>query len=149
MALRAFFLCSQGKRPFTDYAAALTEARNLAGTTTIPSNIFKYQLLFHSHTILLLRIMAIPDFNIDNITIDALISLMSMQWESIVTENPGKISGRTVPLSTSLSTTSLTSESTTNPTVPPLTDAERTRLTNAGGCWKCRKVPTDPGWVKH
>ncbi|KAG6853368.1 hypothetical protein C0991_004927 [Blastosporella zonata] len=145
MALCAFFLCSQGKLPFADYAAILTEACNFMGTTTIPSNIFKYQLLFHSHTILLLCIMAIPDFNSDTITIDALISLMSMQWESIVTENPGKISTCPAPPSTPSLTTSIVSPS----TVPLLTDSERTRLTNAGGCWKCRKVPTDPGWVKH
>jgi hypothetical protein len=122
------------------------EARNLAGTTAITSTIYKYQLLFHSHTILL-RIMALPDFDIDTITVDNLTALMSMQWESIVTE--GCSSVRPTPLLTTASSSVFPSPA-RSPSGPSLlTDAERTCLTNAGGCWKCQKVPTDPGWIKH
>jgi hypothetical protein len=83
IALRMFLLCSQGKSPFLEYAGALTEARNVAGPTVITNTIYKYQLLFHLHTAFLLRIMALPT---SDITVDDLISLMSMQWESIITK---------------------------------------------------------------
>jgi hypothetical protein len=143
MALRAFFSCAQGKLPFLDYAANLTEARTLAGTSIISSSVYKCQLLFHSHTVLLLRIMALPDFDIETISVDDLISLMSMQWESITTE--GRSSNRIPP------TVSFTAPTHTPSTrsLPVLTNSERTCLTNAHGCWRCRKVPGDPGWIDH
>lgn len=143
IALRAFFVCSQGKLPFLEYADKLIEARHLAGTSIVTTSVYKCQLLFHSHPILLLRIMALPDFDIETISSDDLTSLMSMQWESIVTE--GRSSSR-IPPAVSNPTTTFTQS--TRP-LPPLTDTERTRLTNARGCWRCRKVPGDPGWSDH
>ncbi|KIJ27270.1 hypothetical protein M422DRAFT_191235 [Sphaerobolus stellatus SS14] len=47
IALRTFFLCSQGRLPFLEYASILTEARNITGSTAITPTIYKYQLLFH------------------------------------------------------------------------------------------------------
>jgi hypothetical protein len=144
IALRTFFLCSQGRLPFSEYAINLTEARNLAGTTIISPHVFKCQLLFHSHTVLLLRVMALPEFDIETIPPDDLISLMSMQWDSILAEGRPSIRGSssvlTIPTPTHAPPTS---------TLPLLTDAERTCLTNARGCWRCRKSPGDPGWVDH
>ncbi|KAF8592149.1 hypothetical protein K439DRAFT_1234281, partial [Ramaria rubella] len=52
IVLHTFFLCMQGKLPFLEFASALTEARNMAGSTAVTTTIHKYQLLFHSHTIL-------------------------------------------------------------------------------------------------
>ncbi|KAF8512460.1 hypothetical protein BU17DRAFT_8625, partial [Hysterangium stoloniferum] len=49
VALRTFFLCAQNQQPFLEYAATLADARNALGPTIITSNIYKYQLLFHSH----------------------------------------------------------------------------------------------------
>jgi hypothetical protein len=46
LTLHTFFLCAQGKLPFLEYAAALTEAHNLAGSMAITSTIYKHQLLF-------------------------------------------------------------------------------------------------------
>jgi hypothetical protein len=94
--------------------------------------------------------MALPDFDINTITVDSLTSLMSMQWESIIIE--GCTSSRPAPMFT---TTTSASMSPAHPPPAPsrlkslLTDAVHTCLTNAGGCWKCWKVPTDPGWIKH
>ena len=89
-ALQHFFLCHQGKLSLDEYASMLTMARNaiLDGSNVIPTSIFKYQLLFHSHPTLLLRVMAIYNFDIDSLTlgIDNLISLMSMQWDSLSAE---------------------------------------------------------------
>jgi hypothetical protein len=79
LALHTFFLCMQGKLPFLEYAAALTKAWNLTGLIAITSTIYKYQLLFHSHNILLLCIMALSDFDIDTITVNSLTSFMFMQ----------------------------------------------------------------------
>ncbi|KAF5374516.1 hypothetical protein D9615_009034 [Tricholomella constricta] len=154
IALCTFFLCSQGRQSFAEYSAALMEARNLAGSTVITPTIYKYQLLFHAHSILLLRIMALPDFDIDVITVDDLISLMSMQWESIIVEASGRSSSRLPASGPSLSTSSTPTPVSLAPSRPfrPLTDeerAERDRLTAAGGCWKCKKTPADPGWINH
>ena len=33
--------------------------------------------------------------------------------------------------------------------LPFLDDTERVRLSAAKGCWRCRKIPTDAGWVPH
>ena len=57
MALRAFFVCSQGLRPFLEYVADLAEARNAAGHTAITPSVYKFQLLFHAHNMLVLRII--------------------------------------------------------------------------------------------
>ena len=88
--------------------------------------------------------MALPDFDVDNISIDDLISLMLMQWESITAE--GRVSARSTLTTPS---SGLAPPAFSVHTPPLLTDAERTRLTAAGGCWKCRKTLTDPGWVHH
>jgi hypothetical protein len=144
LVLRTFFLCAQGRIPFLKYAANLMEARNLAGANAITPVVHKYQLLFHANTTLLLRIMALPNFDVDTISIDDLISLMSMQWESITSE------GRASTCSTlTIPPTALGPPAFPVCTPPLLTDAERTRLTTAGGCWKCRKTLTDPDWVHH
>jgi len=141
MALRAFFVCSQGLRPFLEYVADLAEARNAAGHTAITSSVYKFQLLFHAHNMLVLRIMAIPDFDIDTITFDNLVALMAMQWDSLVAEGSARPSqaiasaqGRSAPAVAARA---------------PLSDAEKEQLTAAGACWRCRKTPKDPKWTPH
>ncbi|KAF8511632.1 hypothetical protein BU17DRAFT_69582 [Hysterangium stoloniferum] len=81
VALRTFFLCAQNRHSFLDYAAALADARNALGPTIV-------NLLFHSHPMLLLHIMSIPDFDLETISFDNLVALMSMQWESLIMEIP-------------------------------------------------------------
>ncbi|KAF8521395.1 hypothetical protein BU17DRAFT_64888 [Hysterangium stoloniferum] len=68
------------------YVAALANACNALGPIVITAAIYKYQLLFHAHPMLLLHIMVIPDFNLKNISFNNLVACMSMQWESLVTE---------------------------------------------------------------
>ncbi|KAF9536257.1 hypothetical protein CPC08DRAFT_717855 [Agrocybe pediades] len=144
MALRTFFRCSQAGLPFLDYAAALADARNAVGTSVISVAIYKYQLLFHAHHMLILRIMAMPDFDIDTINFDNLVALMAMQWDSLVAEG----TARTTTAAPRLSQAS-PSVSATQPRLPPLTDAEKERLSAVGGCWRCRKVPKDTSWTPH
>ncbi|KAF8530512.1 hypothetical protein BU17DRAFT_60227 [Hysterangium stoloniferum] len=86
IALQSFFLCEQGKLQLLDYATALAEAQNAVGISVISTYIYKCQLLFHSHPILLLHIMAMPEFNMETIRFDDLMSLLSMQWESLIAE---------------------------------------------------------------
>ena len=145
IALRTFFLCAQNRLPFLDYAAALADARNPLGPTVITAAIYKYQLLFHAHPLLLLCVMAIPDFDLDNTSFDDLVALMSMQWESLIMEVPAIRSTFGPSLVRAPSTTA----SITSPPRNPLSTAERERLSAAGGCWRCRKVPTDTGWIAH
>ncbi|KIJ51630.1 hypothetical protein M422DRAFT_43602 [Sphaerobolus stellatus SS14] len=132
IALRAFFLCSQGRNLFAECAAALAEARNAPGEAIINAELNKYRLLFHSHTLLLLRIMAMPDFDIASIAFDNLASLMAIQPQH---------SGCTY---TSSDGTSYANGEGLLP--PPFTDTERKALT-AGGYWRWRKAPTDIGWI--
>ena len=89
--------------------------------------------------------MAIPDFNLDRITIDDLTSLMSMQWDSLIAEN----SARQTTTSSTSTPSIVLSPSTPSTSLPILDDAEKARLTAARGCWNCQKVPTDLGWVAH
>ena len=134
IALCTFFLCAQGNLTFAEYAATLAEARNTVGPSIISASIYKYQLLFHTHPILVLRIVAIPDFNINNINFDDLSALMSMQYESLSAEgNLGRLSITSCPSSTIPAV----------PHLPFLDDTECERLSNAKGCWRCHKIPTD------
>ncbi|KIM46896.1 hypothetical protein M413DRAFT_7592 [Hebeloma cylindrosporum] len=145
IALRTFFLGAQGRLQFNEYAAALADARNGISATVVTNTTYKCQLLFHSHPLLLLRIMAIPDFDLDRITVDDLTSLMSMQWDSLIAENATRRN-----ITSSASTPAVLSPGAyRSSSLPILDDAEKARLTAARGCWNCRKVPTDPGWVAH
>ncbi|KAF8528099.1 hypothetical protein BU17DRAFT_61415 [Hysterangium stoloniferum] len=141
-----FFLCTQNQQPFLDYTASLADARTALGPTIITSNIYKYQLLFHSHPMLLLHIMAIPEFNLEDITFDNLVALMSMQWESLIMEIPAATRStlRPNPAHASSTTTSITP-----PHRSPLSITEREHLLTAGGYWRCQKVPTNVGWTTH
>ena len=138
--LCTFFLCAQGNLTFAEYAATLAEAHNAVGPSIISASIYKYQLLFHTHPILVLHIVAIPDFDIDNINFDDLSVLMSMQYESLSAEgNLGRLS----------ITSCLSSTIPAVPHLPFLDDTECECLSNAKGCWRCHKIPTDNRWVPH
>ncbi|KIJ37963.1 hypothetical protein M422DRAFT_50166 [Sphaerobolus stellatus SS14] len=78
-----------------------------------------------------------------------------MQWESLVAEGAA---GRSVSralatpipsFSTIPSSSMVTTPAAPRLTIPPLTDSERSQVTDLGGCWKCRKVPSDVGWTNH
>ncbi|KAF8519325.1 hypothetical protein BU17DRAFT_89993 [Hysterangium stoloniferum] len=89
--------------------------------------------------------MAIPDFDLETISFDNLVALMSMQWESLIMEIPAT---RSTP-GPGPARTSSTTTSTTLPHPDPLSIADHERLSAVGGCWRCRKVPSDEGWTAH
>jgi hypothetical protein len=89
--------------------------------------------------------MAIPDFDLETISFDNLVALMSMQWESLVMEVPASRS----TFGSGLIRTPPTAASVMPPTRNPLSTADRERLSAAGGCCRCCKVPTDAGWNAH
>ncbi|KAF8511961.1 hypothetical protein BU17DRAFT_69423 [Hysterangium stoloniferum] len=66
----------------------LADACNVLGPNIIMVAIYKYQLLFHAHPMLVLCIMAIPDFDLEDISFDNLVALMFMQWERFIMESP-------------------------------------------------------------
>jgi len=142
-ALAHFYAISQGSSSFMDYAARLQEARNTlsSGGTgfTISDSVFKNHLLFFSHLILALRMRSIPSFNYAKTRIDGLIALMSSTWDSMVAERVIR-----PPLSTTAANIPKPAKA-----FVLLTDRERDALKHAGGCYRCRRTPTSPGWVKH
>ena len=83
--------------------------------------------------------MALPNFDVDSISIDDLTSLMSMQWESITTEVHTSEGHASTHSTLTIPPAALGPPAFTVRTLPLLTDAEHTRLTTAGGCWKCQK----------
>ncbi|KIJ37764.1 hypothetical protein M422DRAFT_259602 [Sphaerobolus stellatus SS14] len=138
VALRTLFLCSQGRSQFSDYAAALVEAHNALSEKVINANLYKYHLLFHSHTLLLLRILVLPNLNISDMAFDDLASLMSMQWESFIAESAGhNICAAPASASTSMPPAINSTAPAARNGLPPLTNTERKTLSAAGGCWEC------------
>jgi hypothetical protein len=142
-ALAEFYGIPQGSSGFMDYAARLQEARNTlsSGGTgfVIGDSVFKNHLLFFSHPILTLRIRSIPSFDYPKLRIDQLIALMSSTWDSMVAERVIR-----APPSTSAPNLPKTTK-----TFVPLTERERDALKQVGGCYRCRRTPASPGWVKH
>ena len=145
-ALALFYAMSQGSLSFMDYASSLQDARNAlsSGGTgfTISDSIFKNHLLFFSHPILCLRIRSMPSFNYVNTRVDALIALMSSTWDSMLLERV---------IRPPLSTASMNVPKPAHSAKPfiLLTDRERDALRLANGCFRCRRTPASPGWVKH
>jgi hypothetical protein len=147
-ALAHFYSISQGSSLFLSYVSMLQEDRNAlsSGGTgfNISDSVFKNHLLFFSHPILSLRIRSIPSFNYVNTRVDALIGLMSSSWDSMVMERVIR-----PPLSTTSLNALKPSHSQSPKLFVPLTDKERDALKLAGGCYRCRRTPSSPGWVKH
>ena len=150
-ALAQFYAISQGSSSFMDYTMRLQEARNAlsSGGTgfTISDSVFKNHLLFFAHPILSLRMRSIPSFDYPKARVDGLIALMSATWDSMVAERVIRAPLSTTPFAP-LSTTSITAPRPPR-TFVPLTDRERDALKQAGGCFRCRRTPSSPGWVQH
>jgi hypothetical protein len=129
------YILAQGSLPFLNYTATLAEAHNAVGPTTITSTIYKYHLIFHAHNMLILRIMAISEFDIDMISFNNLIALMSMQWNSLIAEGSA-CPGCPSPYPPSQSSMSITPAPATQmqPCLPVLTNKEKDHLSKAGGC---------------
>ncbi|KAJ7353499.1 hypothetical protein DFH08DRAFT_805045 [Mycena albidolilacea] len=146
--LRTYYFIQQQSRPYSIFVTELQTARSAIGTTGplgITDRIHTNHLIFHAHNTLQRRVLAIPGFNLETITVDALTSLMSATWDSLVAEGVVRIS-----IPTSLSTTLISPlPSMVTSRLPPLDDAEKKRISEASGCWKCRKTPASPGWTPH
>ncbi|KAF8182434.1 hypothetical protein K438DRAFT_1937768 [Mycena galopus ATCC 62051] len=157
-ALTAFYAVQQGTSPFSEFADKLQDARNaLAGagvSYTINGSILKNHLLFHSHPILRLRVSGQQSFPYDTMKVNTLIAIMSYTWASLLAEGiirlprtPAALPSASpaLPMPSSLPTPTSSSSS---PLIP-LSLAEKEVLRAAGGCYRCRKTPQSPGWIKH
>jgi hypothetical protein len=155
-ALAQFYGISQGLSSFLDYATRLQEARNTLSSGrqgfTISDSMLKNQLLFFSHPILSLRMRAIPGLDYPKLRVDNLIALMSSTWDSMVAEHVIRPPLIRPPVSTTSfpppSTTPFINSKSVKPFIP-LTERERDTLRQAGGCFRCRRTPSSPGWVQH
>ncbi|KAF9047777.1 hypothetical protein BJ165DRAFT_1403416 [Panaeolus papilionaceus] len=145
LALAHFYSVRQHSSSFNDFIRKLQEARSALGSAgkgfAISESVMKNHLLFNSNRILMLRVCAIPTLDYGNIKLDSLISLMSSTWTAMVAEGivHSKSSVPSLPSSSSLAT----------PQFTPLTAEEKATLKEAGGCYRCRKTPSSPGWVEH
>lgn len=156
-ALEKFYGCEQGKRDFRVFAAELAQCHGALPSNAISSTVYKYHLFFHSHPQLYLRMRALQSFDIDSTStsVDQLTALMGHQWDSLIADLAPRSSrittssSATVPLRTSGVTTSSLAPSRPAPTVPSLSDAERKVLSDANGCFNCRRKPGDPDWTAH
>ncbi|KAJ7259348.1 hypothetical protein C8J57DRAFT_1472119 [Mycena rebaudengoi] len=146
--VRTYYLIHQQSRPYSVFATELQSARSAIGITGplgITDRIHTNHLLFHAHNTLQRRVLAIPGFDLEKITVDGLTSTMSATWDSLVTEGvvrvytPTSVSAAPAPPFSSAVSSRL----------PPLDDAEKKRISEASGCWKCRKTPSSPGWTPH
>jgi hypothetical protein len=140
-ALAKFYAISQGSAPFLDFVNNPQNARNVlasAGTSFyVNDSTVKNHLLFFCNPILSLRIRSIPNFKYSDTKLDALIGLMASSWDTMVAER--LVRSSLAPLTQLSSSTSC----------PPLSDKERDALKLAGGCFRCRKTLSSPGWTYH
>ncbi|KAJ7249390.1 hypothetical protein C8J57DRAFT_1239842 [Mycena rebaudengoi] len=146
-AVCAYYSIYQQSRPYPDFATDLQTARTAIGSTgdlAITDRIHVNHLLFHAHNTLQRRALAIPGFDLEAITVDELTSLMSATWESLLAEGLVRTSYST-PSSHSIPSSAVTASL----RLPPLDDTEKKCISDASGCWKCRKTPASPGWTPH
>lgn len=154
-ALEKFFACEQGRRDFQSYAAELAQAYGALPSDTLSATVYKYHILFHSHPQLYLRIRALPNFDVDStaVTVDTLTSLMGHQWDSLIADaspRGARAAGQSALKTTAVVSPSLTTAATTSgPTPPPLSEADRKALQDANGCFNCRRKPGDAEWTPH
>jgi hypothetical protein len=147
--LASFYTISQGSTSFTDFATQLQETHNALSTGstgfTINESVLKNHLFFFCHPILSLCICSIPTFDYPKTRVDALITIMSATWDSMIAEHvirpPNLPSSSNVP----------TIPSSMKPTkgFVALTKHERESLKQAGGCYHCHHTPSSLGWTKH
>jgi hypothetical protein len=142
-ALAKFYSISQGSSPFADFVTALHNARNALASSgvgfTLNDSILKNHLLFFCHPILSLRIRSISNFKYGDIKLDTLIGLMGSTWDSMVAENVVR----------PIFSANLNSSRPFSTPRPFLSDSERDKLKLAGGCFRCQRTPTSPGWIPH
>jgi hypothetical protein len=148
-ALLHFYSIYQGSSTFSDFAKDLQTAKNALekkGNLAVTDPMYRNHLLFHANPILMRRVMAVPTFDLNTIQTDPLLNLMTSTWESLRAEGVPSIHSHRSP---SVPHSSSASASAPSSRLAPLTDAEKKRLTEAAGCWRCRKVPGDEGWTSH
>ncbi|KAF6755625.1 hypothetical protein DFP72DRAFT_1045382 [Ephemerocybe angulata] len=154
--LERFYQCEQGKRDFRVFAAELAQCHGALPSNTISTSVYKYHLLYFSHPQLYLRLRALQSFDIDSSTlsVDQLTALMGHQWDSLVADSAPRSSRTTtssasVPLRISSVPSVPVSQARSSSSTPPLSDAERKTLSDANGCFNCRRKPGDPDWTPH
>ena len=154
-ALEEFYVTRQGADPLATFVARLQTARNsLAGAGTgysISDTVMKNHLLFFCAPRLRRRVLAIPDFKLHDLRVDALINMLTTTWASMVEEGVVSAGTRAAPTRAAPpSSTASSSVSTAPPSggLPPLSDTERQRLRDLKGCFRRLHLGL-PGWKAH
>lgn len=104
-SLKEFHDIYQGDAPFMEYATRLSLAQDAVNSSAtkmidyaVSDFLFKSILLFHSHPLLRLRILALPMFDLSAISVPELTTALSKSWDSLVAE------GLVAPSSSSIGT---------------------------------------------
>lgn len=139
LAFKNFHLCYQRNRDFSEYAAELSSIRNSLESGAISGFHYRLHLLFHSHEMLYLRVLALNNLDIQDTSSDTFTALLQQQWDSLTAEGRTRVPRATPALNQG---SSAGSASTT-----PLPD--RDTVIQAGGCTRCRLTPKSLGWYPH
>lgn len=154
-ALEAFYAIRQGStEAFPTFAARLQQARNnLAGAGTpyaITDAVMKNHLLFYSTSRLRKRVLAIPAIKYHDLKVDGLTNILATTWASLMEDGA---SAARLPTSSAPAPARFSSAPVSSPALskmPPLSEADRQRLRDLGGCFHCRRHPGSPGgWKPH
>nr|GAT46647.1 predicted protein [Mycena chlorophos] len=150
-ALIDFYAISQGADSYRGFVKRLKDARVVlqaaGGEYVIKDGVYRNHLFTLAHPVLRLSTMATPSFRIHSHRPETLVALMSSTWDILVASNKIVFSDRVAPRTVEPPAVPVAAPAA--PRRPALSDAERQQLKDAGGCFRCRRKPGDPGWVKH
>lgn len=126
---------TQGTEDYASWSTRLISARSaIGGSAAVSDDILKSLLLHRAHETLYLRVIATPNFRLKNYkTIDSLVAHMTATYNGLVAEGV-KLDAKISP-STTRSPTAIVR-------LPKLSEEDRERLRQIGGCFRCRKTNT-------
>ncbi|KLO07738.1 hypothetical protein SCHPADRAFT_894424 [Schizopora paradoxa] len=139
LAFKNFHLCYQRNRDFCEYASELSSIRNSLESGAISGFHYRLHLLFHSNEMLYLRVLALNNLDIQDISSDTFTALLQQQWDSLTAEGRTRVPRASPALTSGSGSSSFSST--------PLPD--RNAVIQAGGCTRCRLTPQSVGWYPH
>lgn len=129
LAFQNYHLCYQCHRDFSEYAAELNSIKNSLELGAVSEFHYRLHLLFHSHELLYLRVLALNNLDVTTTSTDNFTALLQQQWDSLIAEGQVCIS-RAVSAQSFIASLPVSG----SPSVP-LPDCDA--VIQAGGCTRC------------